>query len=206
MNNLLQKGLYAITPSISDTGLLLKKVEQALLGGIVLLQYRDKTSTPKQRLRRAEEIHQLCLRYKVPLIINDDPQLALACNAEGVHLGQDDGSIQHARKLLGANAIIGATCHHHVSLAVLAEEQGANYVAFGRFFKSSTKPGAPLATLQTLAKAKKNLSIPLVAIGGINHDNAKPLVINGADNLAVVDNVFAAADITESCKRFAALF
>ena len=206
MNSLLQKGLYAITPNISDSDLLLKKVELALRGGAVLLQYRDKTSSPKQRLRRAKDIHQLCLRYKVPLIINDDPQLALACNAEGVHLGQDDGSIQQARKLLGANAIIGATCHHSVPLALIAEEEGADYVAFGRFFQSSTKPGAALASLQTLAEAKKNLSIALVAIGGINHDNAKPLVINGADNLAVVDNVFAAADITESCKRFAALF
>jgi len=206
MNSLLQKGLYAITPNISDSDLLLKKVELALRGGAVLLQYRDKTSSPKQRLRRAKDIHQLCLRYKVPLIINDDPQLALACNAEGVHLGQDDGSIQQARKLLGANAIIGATCHHSVPLALIAEEEGADYVAFGRFFQSSTKPGAALASLQTLAEAKKNLSIALVAIGGINHGNAKPLLINGADNLAVVDNVFAAADITESCKRFAALF
>jgi thiamine-phosphate pyrophosphorylase len=206
MSKLVKKGLYAITPNIAETDLLLQKVEQALQGGSVLLQYRDKISHREETLLRAKAIHQLCLRYNVPLIINDDPELALTCQAEGVHLGQSDGSIQRARELLGKNVLIGATCHHKLSLAISAEQQGADYVAFGRFFNSSTKPGAPLAPLKTLADAKAALSIPVVAIGGIHHGNAKTLVNNGADYLAVVEHVFGADNIAESCQRFATLF
>ncbi len=201
-----QKGLYAITPNISKTDILLEKVEQALKGNIALLQYRDKISSANEKKLRANAIHQLCLKYKVPLIINDDPELALACNAEGVHLGQTDGSIQFARQLLGKKAIIGMTCHHDLSLAITAEKQGAAYVAFGRFFHSSTKPGTPYATLETLVNAKKTLSIPVVAIGGINTDNAKPLIDKGADYLAVAEHIFTSDDISESCRNFSTLF
>lgn len=206
MKALPKKGLYAITPNISETDLLLGKVEQALQGGIALLQYRDKISNPEELLLRAHAIHQLCLKFKVPLIINDDPALALACQAEGVHLGQSDTSIQQARQLLGKNALIGVTCHHTLSLAINAEQQGADYVAFGRFFNSTTKPGTPLATVKTLSDAKVALSIPVVAIGGIHHNNAKPLINNGADFLAVVEQIFSADNINENCQRFIALF
>jgi len=206
MKPLLKKGLYAITPNITKTDLLLEKVEQALQGGIALLQYRDKISNPEEALLRANAIHQLCLKYKVPLIINDDPTLALACQAEGVHLGQSDTSIQQARQLLGKNVLIGVTCHHTLSLAISAEQQGADYVAFGRFFNSATKPGAPLATIKTLSDAKAILSIPIVAIGGIQHSNAKPLINNGADYLAVVEQIFSADNTSENCQRFSTLF
>ncbi|MDF1763256.1 MAG: thiamine phosphate synthase [Oleibacter sp.] len=200
------KGLYAITPDISDTSSLLDKVEKALNGGIALLQYRDKISTAPEKNFRAKAIHTLCLRYRVPLIINDDPELALACEAEGVHLGQTDGSIQHARRLLGDNAIIGTTCHHNVALAIKAEQQGADYVAFGRFFNSSTKPGAPLATIDTLINAKKNICIPIVAIGGITVDNVKPIINAGASFAAVVDGLFSSKNISSMCKSFHNLF
>ncbi len=206
MSPLLKKGLYAITPNMVKTEVLLTKVELVLKGGIALLQYRDKISTPAGKALRAYAIHQLCLKYKVPLIINDDPELALACQAEGVHLGQTDGSIQFARRLLGEKAIIGMTCHHDLSLAITAEKQGANYVAFGRFFHSSTKPGAPFATIETLINAKKTLSIPVVAIGGIKLCNAKPLVDKGADYLAVAENIFSADNVSESCQGFSKLF
>ncbi len=206
MTPLPQKGLYAITPNTPKTAVLLKKVELALKGNIALLQYRDKTSSTDEKVFRANAIHQLCLKYKVPLIINDDPELALVCEAEGVHLGQADGSVEHARALLGESAIIGVTCHHDLSLAMTAEQQGANYVAFGRFFHSSTKPGTPFATLETLVKAKKTLSIPVVAIGGIKPCNAKPLVSKGADYLAVAEHIFTSNNISESCRDFAALF
>ena len=206
MNSLLKKGLYAITPDTAETEVLLNKVESALQGNIALLQYRDKISSAHEKLLRANAIHQLCLKYNVPLIINDDPALALSCKAEGVHLGQSDSSIQQARQLLGKNAFIGVTCHHSLSLATNAEQQGADYVAFGRFFNSTTKPGAPLATIKTLSDAKAALSIPVVAIGGIHHNNAKPLISNGADYLAVVEQIFSADNISENCRRFAALF
>lgn len=206
MKPLINKGLYAITSNIAETALLLEKVEQALQGGIALLQYRDKISNREETLLRANAIHQLCSKHNVPLIINDNPRLALACHAEGVHLGQSDGSIQQARQLLGKNAIIGVTCHHSLSLAISAEQQGADYVAFGRFFNSTTKPGAPLATIKTLSDAKATLSIPVVAIGGIHHNNAKPLINSGADYLAVVEQIFSADNISENCRRLTALF
>jgi thiamine-phosphate pyrophosphorylase len=200
------KGLYAITPDISDTSLLLDKVEKALIGGIALLQYRDKISTASERTFRAKAIHTLCLRYRVPLIINDDPELALACEAEGVHLGQTDGSIQHARALLGNSAMIGITCHHNIALAITAEQQGADYVAFGRFFNSSTKPGTPLATIDTLINAKRNICIPIVAIGGITVDNVRPIISAGASFTAVVDGLFSSTNISSVCKGFHNLF
>jgi thiamine-phosphate pyrophosphorylase len=197
-----KKGLYAITPNLADTALLLSKVEQALQGGIALLQYRDKTSSSEVRLQRALALHAMSSKHNVPLIINDGPQLALACNAEGVHIGQSDGSVQQARLLLGKDAIIGVTCHHDVSLAITAEEQGADYVAFGRFFHSSTKPGAPLATLETLAQAKNSVQVPIVAIGGINLNNAAPLIENGADYIAVIEGLFSQHKIQQTCKNF----
>lgn len=200
------KGLYAITPDIHDTQLLLDKVKEVLVGGAALIQYRDKISTASEKIFRANAIHQLCLQHNTPLIINDAPELALACQAEGVHLGQSDGSIHLARELLGEEAIIGITCHHDVSLAITAEEQGADYVAFGRFFNSSTKPGTPLATTHTLINAKKSIQIPIVAIGGITVDNVKPIIDTGADFIAVVDGLFCQKNILSACQGFYNLF
>ena len=203
---LLNKGLYAITPEISVADVLLNKVEQALQGGIVLLQYRDKISSAAERLNRAKALHGLCLKHQVPLIINDDAELALECGAEGVHLGQSDGSIKRARELLGEKAIIGVTCHHQVELAITAERQGADYVAFGRFFNSRTKPGSPLSDINTLLKARKKISIPITAIGGITIENAPPIIAAGARHIAVIDGVFSQADIKNTCQVFSSLF
>ncbi|ORU94465.1 MAG: thiamine phosphate synthase [Cycloclasticus sp. symbiont of Poecilosclerida sp. M] len=205
-NKLPNHGLYAITPDNLEAEELYLKVEQALTGGIAILQYRDKTSAEKEKLSRAKVLQKLCLQNAVPLIINDDPHLALACKAQGVHLGQNDGSIETARGLLGENAIIGATCHHDVSLALNAQQQGADYVAFGRFFRSSTKPGKPLATPAILANARKSIRIPIVAIGGITLDNAQPIINAGAGFIAVVEGVFSSKNYLETCKKFSALF
>jgi len=199
-------GLYAITPSMLDHDTLLKQVKQALDSGIALLQYRDKTSNPSKKLTTAKALQQLCLRYDTPLIINDDYQLALDSQAGGVHLGQGDGSVKHARKLLGATAIIGVTCHHDLSLALTAQQQGADYVAFGRFFHSQTKPGTPLADVELLAQAKARLDIPVVCIGGISLQNAAPIISAGANYLAVVDSLFSARDISTASRDFANLF
>jgi len=200
------KGLYAITPNIADTAVLLHKVEQALKGGIALLQYRDKISNENELLSRATAIHELCLQYKTPLIINDCPKLALACRAEGAHLGQGDGSIQDARELLGDSAIIGITCHHHPNLAVEAEKQKADYLALGRFFPSSSKPGEALATTEILAGIRHKTHIPIVAIGGITRNNAKPIINAGADYVAVIDDIFSQEDIAGTCQEYLTLF
>ena len=201
-----RRGVYAITPDQQDRDLLFSMVEQALQGGIALLQYRDKISSAEEMLLRANALHELCLKYQTPLIINDSPELALACHAEGVHLGQGDSSIEYARDLLGKKAIIGITCHHQLDLAMQAEKGGANYIAFGRFYNSTTKPGAALATLELLESAIKQLSLPIVAIGGINQTNCQPLIDNGVSYIASVEQIFSASNIKENCRLLSRLF
>ena len=193
-------GLYAITDSQLLAGKLLPFVEAALDGGLTLLQYRDKSSDDARRLREAEALRTLCERYKAHLIINDDAELAARLGV-GVHLGQTDGPLTPARALLGRQAIIGATCHSQVELAEQAAGEGASYVAFGRFFNSSTKPGAPTATLDVLDQARSRLALPICVIGGITLDNAAPLVEHGADLLAVVHGLFGADSTREVTRR-----
>ena len=185
------RGLYAITDSQLLAGRFLAYVEAALDGGLTLLQYRDKSTDDARRLREAEALRNLCERYKAHLIINDDAELAARLEV-GVHLGQTDGPLTPARALLGRNAIIGSSCHSQIELAQQAAKEGASYVAFGRFFNSSTKPGAPTATLEVLDKARAQLTLPICVIGGITLENAAPLVEHGADLLAVVHGLFGA--------------
>lgn len=147
------RGLYAITDSELLKGRLLPYVEAALKGGATLLQYRDKSSDDARRLREAETLRELCNRYGAALIINDDAELAARLGV-GLHLGQGDGSLSAARALLGRQAIIGGTCHAQLELAEAAAKEGVSYVAFGRFFNSTTKPGAPSADIALLAAAK----------------------------------------------------
>ncbi|AZC25879.1 MULTISPECIES: thiamine phosphate synthase [Pseudomonas] len=202
------RGLYAITDSQLMAGKLLEYVEAALDGGVTLLQYRDKSTDQARRLREAEALLGLCERYKTRLIINDDAELAARIGA-GVHLGQTDGPLTPARSLLGRQAIIGATCHSQLELAEQAASEGASYVAFGRFFNSTTKPGAPAASLELLDQARASLQLPICAIGGITLDNAAPLVSHGADLLAVVHGLFgadSAEQVTRRARAFNALF
>jgi len=199
-------GLYAITPSTKDTPALLRHVELALSAGIAVLQYRDKTNSSEQQITIAKTLQSLCQRYHTTFIINDNPQLAQSCKADGVHLGQSDGSVAQARKLLGDDAVIGVTCHHDLSLALTAQRQGANYVAFGRFFESNTKPGAALATTELIQQASAQLDIPIVCIGGITQQNAAPLIAAGANYLAVIEGLFAADDIAPASHAFTRLF
>ena len=201
------RGLYAITDSQLLTGKLLAYVEAALDGGLTLLQYRDKSSDDARRLREAEALRDLCARYNTRLIINDDAELAARLGV-GVHLGQTDGPLTPARALLGPKAIIGSTCHSQIELGEQAAKEGASYVAFGRFFNSSTKPGAPTATLDVLDEARARIKLPICAIGGITLDNAAPLVDHGADLLAVVHGLFGAEspqEVTRRARAFNAL-
>ncbi|WP_282341882.1 thiamine phosphate synthase [Pseudomonas sp. PS02288] len=203
------RGLYAITDSqLLAGGKLLPYVEAALKGGARLLQYRDKSSDDARRLREAEALRELCARHGAQLIINDDAELAARLGV-GLHLGQGDGSLGAARALLGRKAIIGATCHARLDLAEQAIREGASYVAFGRFFDSNTKPGAPAASLELLAQARQLAGLPIVAIGGVTLDNAPSLIAHGANLVAVIHALFSAENAAEVERRahaFSALF
>ncbi|MGE8362917.1 thiamine phosphate synthase [Pseudomonas sp.] len=203
------RGLYAITDSqLLAGGRLLPYVEAALKGGAKLLQYRDKSGDEARRLREAEALRELCGRYGASLIINDDAELAARLGV-GLHLGQGDGSLSAARALLGRRAVIGGTCHAQLELAENAIKEGASYVAFGRFFNSTTKPGAPAATVELLAQARERLDVPVVAIGGITLDNAGELIAQGASMVAVIHALFATDSATEVERRaraFSTLF
>ncbi|PZW49386.1 thiamine phosphate synthase [Pseudomonas sp. URMO17WK12:I2] len=203
------RGLYAITDSgLLAGGKLLPYVEAALTGGARLLQYRDKSTDEARRLREAEALRRLCESHGATLIINDDAELAARLGV-GLHLGQQDGSLAAARALLGRQAIIGGTCHAQLALAEQAAGEGASYVAFGRFFNSLTKPGAPAATLDLLATARARVALPIVAIGGIDLHNAAPLIAHGASMIAVIHALFAAespAEVERRARAFSALF
>ncbi|MNO96213.1 Thiamine-phosphate synthase [compost metagenome] len=172
------------------------------------MQYRDKSHDESRRLREAESLRELCERHGAQLIINDDAELAARLGV-GVHLGQTDGSLAAARALLGRNAVVGATCHASLELAAQAAGEGASYIAFGRFFNSQTKPGAPAATVDLLEQARSRFGLPLVAIGGVTIDNAPELIGRGADLLAVIHALFAAdsaAEVERRARAFSALF
>jgi len=186
------RGVYAITDSklLPDDTQLQIAAESAMRGGLKLLQYRDKTADASKALRQARLLSDLCLSYNCQLIINDDPELAKASDAAGVHLGQSDQSLSHARELLGKAAIIGSTCHNSLELAAIAAKSGADYLAFGRFFPSTTKPNAPMACLDTLKLASR-FNLPLVAIGGITLESLPSLAKAGASMVAAVAGIFA---------------
>ena len=207
MNNL--RGLYAITDSqLLADGKLLPYVEAALQGGARWLQYRDKSSDPARRLYEAQSLQELCERYGAGLIINDDCALAARLGV-GLHLGQGDGSLPAARAVLGPQAIIGATCHASLELAAQAANDGASYLAFGRFFNSQTKPGAPAADIALLDNARRRFALPLTAIGGLTLDNTPPLITHGASMIAVIHALFAAesaAAVQARARAFSDLF
>lgn len=185
------QGLYAITDSCLLSNTFASAIEQTLQGGSQIIQYRDKSSDTERRLEEAKTIRRLCDQHGALLIINDDLQLAIDANADGVHLGKDDPGIHLARERLGNEKIIGVSCYNQLQLAVDAEKAGADYVAFGAFFDSSIKPEAATAPVSIISEAKQRLAIPVCCIGGITADNAKQLIDAGADMLAVISEIFA---------------
>ncbi|MFZ1642041.1 MAG: thiamine phosphate synthase [Candidatus Contendobacter sp.] len=201
------RGLYAITDALLiPDNRLTTAVEQAILGGARLVQYRDKSHDNTRRLAQAEALNELCQRHEVPLIINDDVELTARVGAAGVHVGQDDPAFATARARLGGNAIIGVSCYDRLDLALEAARAGADYVAFGAFFPSLTKPTEIRAPIELLREARAALHVPIVAIGGITPDNAPLLLDVGADALAVVSGVFGQPDVQVAARRYANLF
>jgi len=191
------RGLYAITPEGGD---LERKVRLALEGGIALLQYRRKT----RDVAEGRAIVELARKFQVPVIVNDDVELALALGADGAHLGRDDGDLPAARRRLGQKWL-GASCYNAAGLARAAVEAGADYVAFGSVFASPTKPAAVRAPLALFQEARQ-LGVPLAAIGGITLENAPQLIAAGADLLAVLSDLFDAADIRQRARDYGKLF
>jgi thiamine-phosphate pyrophosphorylase len=199
-------GLYAITPDEADDARLLAMAEAALTGGVRILQYRDKTSAAAGRQRRAAALAALCRSHGTRLIINDDLALALAVDADGVHLGGDDGDLAAARRALPAGQLLGASCYADLERAQAAQAAGADYVAFGAVCPSPTKPDAIRAPLELFARARAELTVPACAIGGITLAEAPRIVAAGAAMLAVITDLFAAPDIAERAAAYQHLF
>lgn len=200
-------GLYAITDAgLTHGAALIPAVTAALRGGARIIQYRDKGDDQRRREQEAAALNALCQAHAALLIINDDVELAATVNAAGVHLGRDDPDLQAARARLGQRAIIGVSCYNQLTLAQTAATQGADYVAFGRFFPSRTKPDAVAASPELLRAARREIDLPLVAIGGITPDNGRLLLDAGADMLAVIHGVFGQPDVEAAARRFADLF
>ena len=200
------RGLYAITPDFADRSRLFADVEAALVGGCRIVQYRDKISSKPEQVARAKALRELTRHHAAALLINDDLALAALVDADGVHLGQDDGNLIAARSILGPDKILGASCYADLALAAAAHAAGADYVAFGAVYPSPTKPNAPRAGTGLFARARTELGATSCAIGGITLANAPPLIAAGADLLAVISDLFNAPDIAARAAQYQRLF
>jgi thiamine-phosphate pyrophosphorylase len=202
------RGLYAVTPDEVDTARLCAKVGAAIDGGATAVQYRNKAAADALRYEQALALARLCRRRGALFVVNDYATLAAEADADGVHIGEDDGAIDRARSRMRPGRIVGATCNDDLGRAQSLARAGADYVAFGSFFPSVVKPDARRADV-ALIRAAKSLGVPVVAIGGITSANAPMLVDAGVDAVAVISDVFAhddLADITNASKRIAACF
>jgi thiamine-phosphate pyrophosphorylase len=200
------RGLYAITPERDDGARLLSELEAALAGGCRIVQFRDKTSAMPECVARARALRELTRRHGAKLLINDDIALAFLVEADGVHLGKDDGNLMAARAMLGPNRILGASCYADFAAAQTAQAAGVDYVAFGAVYPSPTKPNALLAGTDLFFAAKSRLTVASCAIGGITLANAPPLIAAGADLLAVITDLFSAPDIAARAAAYQRLF
>lgn len=196
------KGLYAITPDQKDNDLLTYQVEQAIKGGVKLIQYRAKSLAIEQKKLQAIAIKDLCDKYSVRLIVNDDAKLASNLDAFGVHLGKQDENIDNARKILGPDKCIGVSCYDSITRAKKLCKKPINYIAFGAFFPTTTKPNVPIAALDLISKARKFCNLPIVAIGGITLDNISILLDNNIKAVALISSIFKADNIEITTREF----
>ncbi len=199
------RGLYAVTPDWPETTRLLIAARAAIEGGARVLQYRNKIASPGLRLEHALGLSAVCAKFGAVFIVNDHVDLALDVDADGVHLGGDDGNLAAARKKLGKGKLLGVSCYNRIEAALAAKAAGADHIAFGSMYPSPSKPGAVCASLELFAQAK-SMGLPMVAIGGITADNARPVIEAGADAVAVISDLFDAPDIGARARQLAALF
>jgi thiamine-phosphate pyrophosphorylase len=203
----MRPGLYLITPDWDDTDRLLRVSRAAILGGATVLQYRHKTAAPTLKLAQAQALRSLTRELETTLIINDDLQLALAVDADGLHIGREDGDLSALRAASGGRLQIGISCYGDFKRARAAVSEGASYVAFGAMYASPTKPLAPPAPLSLISRAKAEfINLPVACIGGITAENAAPLIAAGADWVAVITDIYQAADPQAQAAKFTALY
>jgi thiamine-phosphate pyrophosphorylase len=200
------RGLYAITPDDNLLPRLSALVGSALAGGVRFVQYRNKFAPPPLKRAQAAELLRICRAADARLIVNDDVWLALEIGADGVHLGRDDGDIAMARQALGDKRILGVSCYDDFGRAAAAAAAGADYIAVGSVFASATKPAATRASLDVLARVKRELAPPVAAIGGITIDNVGQVIAAGADMVAVITDLFNAMNIQARAAAYQKLF
>jgi thiamine-phosphate pyrophosphorylase len=201
------KGLYIVTPDWDDTAKLLDVTEKALKGGAAIVQYRHKTATPEQRREQAKALQALCKRYKRPFIINDFVDLAIELDADGVHVGESDESVAKVRAAMGPKKIVGASCYGDMELVRKAHNAGASYIAFGGFYPSRIKKYPVTTELDIVKQMKKEMpELPSCAIGGIDLENAVPLVERGIDMISVISSVYFAEDPEAAARKFAEMY
>ncbi|CAH0203617.1 Thiamine-phosphate synthase [Massilia sp. Bi118] len=200
------KGLYLVTPDWEDTGRLLDVTAQALDAGAALVQYRNKTASAALRREQAGALLALCRSHGRPLLINDHVDLCLQLDADGVHVGGTDATVAAVRAALGPSRIVGASCYGELALAQAAQQAGASYVAFGGFYPSRVKVYEVSTPLHIVAQARAQLRVPVVVIGGMTVENARPLVGLGAEMVAAISSVYLAPDPFEAAREFTSLF
>lgn len=201
------RGLYVITDShLIPSNRFVETVEQAILGGAQVVQYRDKSKDSGRHLDQLQGLSELCHTHQIPLIVNDDYTLLQSVSVQGIHLGKEDAQVAQVKDLFGDRFLIGVSCYNQFSLAQRALNEGAHYIALGSFFSSQTKPHAVAASIELLRQATSQLHCPIVAIGGITPENGAQLIAAGADCLAVIHGVFGQPDVAEAARRYARLF
>ena len=200
------KGLYAITPDSADLNTLIQKTQLAIEGGAFMVQYRSKIHDRDVKMQQCAAILRLCREYDVSCIVNDDVDMCRVLKADGVHLGENDDNIAEVRRILGEDSIIGSSCYDQLSRAKQAQKEGASYVAFGAVFPTPTKPNAPRASLELLREAKREIQIPIVAIGGITMNNAHDVIETGIDAIAVITSLYESNAIKETAETFSQMF
>ena len=200
------KGLYAIADTqCIGTDNIVNAVSEVLSAGTNIIQYRDKLNNYGTRYMIANKIKSLTAKHKALLIVNDDVLLAKSIDVDGVHLGKEDCSISEALNYLGPNKIIGASCYNNYDNACQAVKAGANYVAFGSFFSSLTKPSALRASTSLISRARKELKVPVCAIGGITKENVSLLLHTGVDMIAIVSAIFSSPSPKQAAKEYLTL-
>lgn len=200
-------GLYAVTGGkLTPENRFAGTVEAAIKGGAKIIQLREKGASESEVVRKGKAALEVTVKYGVPLIINDSPEIAKQTGADGVHLGGGDGTVEEARKLLGGGAIIGVSCYGEIERGVEAQKRGADYAAFGTPYFTPTKPDRKPAPLKVLREAKERLKIPVFAIGGITVENAAEVLETGVDGIAVITAVFGAGDVEEAARQLAGFF